>query len=205
MVSQLQETEGGLLDFDEEYLQWVFQQNIDHCREVYGPDGYRGYGMGRIEETLSAAYSLVGAHKSFSESSGLLDWLHPGDVARTPGRYEEYDAENGHSHPTGVLLRGTGETIHPTVRLRVSAGGKGVISTRDVEEKSYEPHGLKDWDIVALGGNAKDTRLTDANAKGFAWKAQNSGQILQESSLGRFEKSLLGMSENTVKVTTSSI
>lgn len=207
MVSQLQETEGGLLDFDEEYLSWVFSQNEDHCKDVYGEnDGYRGWGMGRIEETLNAAYSLVGAHKSFTEAGGLMDWLHPGDVARTPGRYEEYDAKSGVSHKTGVLLKGTNEKIHPCVRIRVSGGGKGVIVKKD-EGDTYEPRGLKGWEVVNLGrvneASEGEPQLRNAEARGFAWKAKDNGQVLVESELGRFEKTLLGQSERVVKVTNS--
>jgi hypothetical protein len=203
MVSTLQETEGGLLDFDEEYLSWVFGLNEEHCKDIYGPDGYRGWGLGRIEETLSVGYSLVGTHKNFSMAAGLVDWLKPGDVARTPGRYEEYDAVGGDAeHKTGVLLKGTSEKIHPSVRIR-STAGKGVINGK-VEGKSYEPRGLKGWEIVNLGGG-KTPQVLDAGGRGFAWQAKDNGQILLESELMRFEKRWLQISEKNVKVTATKV
>jgi hypothetical protein len=210
MVSQLQETEGGLLDFDREYLEWVFAMNEEHCVEKYGPNGYRGWGMGRIQETLTTGYSLIGAHKNYSVATGLLDWLKPGDVARTPGKYEEYDARGGDvKHTTGLLMKGTNEKIHPSVRIRMHCGGKGMIDGED-EENSYEPRGLKGWEIkVRHDPRFKDRKhmdpqLEDANATGFVWQqkgVKDESQVLQESTLGEFERKLLELSERVVRVT----
>ncbi|KAI9733193.1 MAG: hypothetical protein M1818_007311 [Claussenomyces sp. TS43310] len=141
MVSRLQETEtaGPMLDFDEDYLTWCFTRNVSRCREIYKSrgkgedkvrkgllnilDGYRGWAMGRIEETDTGVYRITGHRKMLSKSKGLKDWIEIGDFSRMPGRYEEVNADTGDLVSTGKMLRGTGERIHPSVRYRVENGG----------------------------------------------------------------------------------
>lgn len=196
MVSQIQSitnSDGtkGLLDFDEEYLMWVFNRNIEHVREVDPKDGFRGWGLGKIEETMTTEYSLVGQHKAWSASKSLVDWLQPGDVPRTPGLYEEINAEHGKGIKSGRMLRGTNEKIHRSTRIRVMNGGRG-ITVRGSEPKTYFPRGLEGWQIVGSGDE------TDPSAEGFAWRSGDGKVILHEDTLSKFERELLGMSQQAV-------
>jgi hypothetical protein len=196
MVSQLQsipDEDGtpGLLDFDEEYLKWVFQQNVIHVNEVDSKVGYRGWALGKIEETMTTTYSLVGQHKVWAASKSLLDWLRPGDVGRTPGEYEEVSASHGKGVKTGKMLQKTHETIHPAARIRIACGGKGVVSNTGGEAESYFPRGLQGWEIVGSGDKK------DPHATGFQWKAAD-GKVLHEETLCPFEETLLTMSQQAV-------
>jgi hypothetical protein len=191
MVSQLlsvkDEDGNGLLDFDEEYLEWVFGQNIEHVREVDPEDGFRGWALGKIEETMTTTYSLVGQHKVWAASKSLLDWLRPGDVGRTPGRYEEVSAKDGKGVKTGKMLKGTNEKIHPSARIRMVNGGRGVMTT-GLEPKTYVPRALQGWEIVG-SGNKRDPRAT-----GFTWRSEDGKVLLEEAELEPFEETLLSVS-----------
>lgn len=196
MVSQIQaitNSDGtkGVLDFDEEYLRWVFKQNIEHVREVYPEEGFRGWGLGIIEETMTAIYSFLGARKVWTASKDFLNWVQTGDVPRTPGRYEEVDASSGTSVKTGSMLKGTGEVVHVNTRIRVANGGKGVM-VDNVEPYTYVPRGLKGWEIVGTGDKK------DPLAEGFAWKSEDGKVILQEDTLGKFELELLKLSQEAL-------
>lgn len=196
MVSQIQSitnSDGtkGILDFDEEYLRWVFNQNIENVREVDPKDGFRGWGLGRIEETMTTEYSLVGRPKVWAASKGLMDWLQPGDVPRTPGQYEEINANQGKGVKSGRMLKGTNEKIHCCTRIRAVSGGRGII-TAGVEPKRYIPQGLEAWKIVGNGD------ISNPTAEGFAWRSEDGKASLQEDSLGKFERELLGLSQEAV-------
>lgn len=196
MVSQIQSitnSDGtkGLLDFDEEYLRWVFSRNIEQVREVDPKDGFRGWGLGKIKETMTTEYRLVGQHKVWAASKSLMDWLEPGDVPRSPGRYEGIDARHGKGVKSGRMLRGTHEKIHCSTRIRVVNGGRG-ITVAGVEPKTYVPRGLEGWQIVGNGD------VTDPSAEGFAWCSEDGKIILHEDTLGKFEKELLGLSQQAV-------
>jgi hypothetical protein len=196
MVSQIQSitnSDGtkGLLDFDEKYLTWVFNRNIEHINEVDPKEGFRGWGLGKIEETMTIAYSLTGQHKAWTTSKSLTDWLQPGDVPRTPGRYEEIHAENGKGVKSGRMLRDTHEKIHSCTRIRMTNGGRGIM-VADVEPESYVPRGLTGWQIVGDGDE------TDPLAEGFAWRSEDGKVVLHEDTLGRFERQLFGLSLEAV-------
>jgi hypothetical protein len=196
MVSQIQSitnSDGtkGLLDFDEEYLKWVFNQNIEHIREVDPKNGFRGWGLGKIEDTMTAEYGLVGPHKVWATSKSLGDWLQPGNVARTPGRYEEVNAIHGKGVKSGRMLRGTNEKIHCSTRIRVTSGGKGV-EVAGVEPQAYVPKGLEGWQVVGIGD------IREPSAEGFAWTSEDGKFTLQEDTLGKFERELLELSQAAV-------
>lgn len=195
MVSQLQSIENsdgtkGLLDFDEEYLTWVFNQNIEHVREVYPNEGFRGWGLGRIEETMTLGYSLTGKHKAWASCKNFMDWLQPGNVPRTPGRYEEINAEHGKGVKSGKMLMSTNEKIHRCTRIRFMNGGGVIVA--NVEPKNYVPRGLEGWQIVGDGDE------TDPLAEGFVWKSEDGNVVLHEDTLGKFERELLGLSQQAL-------
>lgn len=196
MVAQLQSVQDesgtkGLLDFDENYLKWVFNKNIEHVEDVDPRDGFRGWGLGKIEETMTGFYSIVGQHKAWSESKGLMDWLRPGDLHRTPGRYEEIEAKHGKSKKTGEMMRGTNETVHKSVRIRVNRGGRGAMHD-EVEPKNYIPRGLEGWKIVGAGDEK------DPLASGFIWRSEDGKVELHEEEMGPVELRLLQLSEQAV-------
>ena len=195
MLSQLQTVDGGvpLLDFDREYLDWIFQLNVRHCDATPSVGGYRGWGLGQMEETLTTAYSFVGDVKPWEGWQNWRDWMHPGDLARTPGRYQSFTAKSGRRTSTHHLLVGSNETVHPTVRVRVAKKGKGLS---DVGE--YFPKGLAGFKIVGPAGADE----TDPLAKGFKWVGQDSDGkeiVLEECELGVMELALLEASSKAVK------
>lgn len=196
MVSQLQSitnSDGteGLLDFDEEYLTWVFNRNIEHVNDIDPNEGFRGWGLGKIEESMTLAYSLTGPHKDWATSKSLMDWMQPGDLPRMPGRYEEINAEHGKGVKSGRMLRGTHEKIHCSTRIRVTNGGRGAMAA-GVEPETYFPRGLKGFQFVGDGDE------TNPLAEGFKWTSEDGKVVLHEDRLGKFERELLGLSVEAV-------
>jgi hypothetical protein len=198
MVSQIQSITNNdgtkeVLDFDEDYLRWVFNQNIEHVREVDPEVGFRGWALGKIEETMTTEYSLVGQHKAWSESKSLKDFLEPGNVPRCPGRYEAVNANGGKSVKSGRMLRTTSEMIHPSTRIRMVDGGRGIM-VGNVEPKTYFPRALEGWTLV--GDGDKRNPMTE----GFAWISPDGKVSLQEDTLGKFEIELLKLSQQAFMV-----
>lgn len=226
MVSLIQETDpsGPMLDIDEDYLKWVFQKNIEHCDTYYtmqqeidlakkegkdikdmniGPLGFRGWALGRIEETDTGIYAVTGERKPFSTDSsvGILqrvkDWWRVGDEARTPGRYREIDAKTGEERETGKMLQKTGEKVHRSVRARIVLGGRGLL-----DEPGYGPRGLKGVTLVGVGAGGKVS--ADPEESGYKWVGKGLGQdktdlVLEEEELLGFEKVYLNVCNDAMK------
>ncbi len=198
MVSQIQSitnSDGtkGVLDFDEGYLRWVFNRNIEHVREVDPKNGFRGWALGKIEETMTTEYMLVGQRKAWAQSKSLMDWLEPGDVPRCPGQYEEVNAKEGKGVKSGRMLRTTNEKIHCSTRIRTVDGGRGIM-TGGVEPTTYVPKALHGWTLVGNGDK------TNPLAEGFAWISPDGKVTLQEDTLGGIERELLELSQQAFKV-----
>jgi hypothetical protein len=208
MINQLQTIDGGLLDFDEDYLRWIFRRNIDHCNAYYtgterdqagdvvhDSSGFRGWGLGRIEETMADMYSLLGDDDSAGVA--VVDRWRPGNVPRTPGRYERIDAvaAGGESVKTGNKLYGTNERVHCSVRVRAAMPGAKSVMVKGVETDGYVPWALKGWQLVGGGASSSSAAATDPLAGGFSWKSPDGGKVvLEEEGLGPLERLLLDMS-----------
>jgi hypothetical protein len=193
MITQLQTLDNGkpALDFDTDYLHWVFNVNVEHCNASANVNGFRGWALGKIEETMSAAYAFMGDIKPWEGWENWKDWAHPGDLDRTAGRYESFEAKAGRRKPTGRPLRGTNELVHPSVRIRVSCGGKGAD-----DQGSYSPRGLKGLKLTGPPG--ADPR--DPMAEGFRWEGKHDGRdvVLEEDTISGLEIELLVASAKAV-------
>jgi hypothetical protein len=217
MVSQLQTLDNGkpVLDFDTDYLHWVFQLNVDHCNVTASVGGYRGWALGKMKNELSPQYYFVGDRKPFEPwihwkwqdwrdwmdgwkgwdgdledlqaglEEGLKDGILIGHADRTPGRYESCDAKTGRKCKLQRPLRQTNEKIHPSARVRVAMHGKGLD-----DKGEYFPKGLKGFELVGPEG----ADATDPFAEGFRWVGKDDKGVtvtLEEDRLGVDETALL--------------
>lgn len=193
MITQLQGPDDDgtpLLDFDAEYLKWIFELNVDHCNTTASVGGYRGWALGKMEETLSAAYSFIGDVKPWEGWENWKDWAHPGDLARTPGRYESCNAKSGRKCGSSHVVRGSKEKVYPSARVRVACGGRGLD-----DKEPYFPKGLENFKLVGEG------EQTDPLAGGFTWvgKDESGRQVkLEEEAMGVVERVLLVASARAV-------
>jgi hypothetical protein len=182
-----------LLDFDASYLDWIFSLNVAHCNNTPSVGGYRGWALGKMDETLTTAYSFVGDVKPWAGWENWRDWAHPGDLARTPGQYESYSAKSGRRTKRKRPLVDSNETIHPSARVRVACGGKGLDDVGP-----YFPKGLEGFKIV--GPEGADMR--DPLAQGFKWvgkDVEGKEVVLEECKLGAIEIALLVASREAVE------
>lgn len=74
--------------------------------------------------------------------TGRLEWL-GGIETRTPLEYNEYNWQTGKEFNPERPLTKTGETIHPSVRLRMGLPGKGLSDSGE-----YNPEALYGWTVV---------------------------------------------------------
>ena len=208
MINQLRTIErGGLVDFDDNYLKWVFQRNVDHCNSYYigtekdqaghvvkDNSGFRGWALGRIEESMTALYQIIGTSDSWANSlhHQATSWFKPGDMPRTPGDYDEVDAvaEGGESVKTGHKLRGTNERVHPSVRVRTATPYAKSMMVKGVETDGYIPKALEKWRLI--GGDGRPAN--DPLATSYRWQCPDASYALPEEPLSDFEKILLDMS-----------
>jgi hypothetical protein len=109
MISQLEETDGGILSFDPEYLDFV--QDLANEWYVKNGEPIRPWGFGKLYDS-----SIVDGVITLSAS------LAP--ITRTPGRYTQISTEDG--KPTAQRLTNTMECIHRCVRVRIDGGGPGI-------------------------------------------------------------------------------
>jgi hypothetical protein len=139
---------------------------------------------------------------------GRLQGLSP--IVRTPGRYHRYDLSTGKE--VKQRLKGTNESVHRSVRVRVQEGGLGV---EDEESKTgvagilggvkklvglpgkYQSEALKGFDLV-LPSTLQGQKDYDKEGKsGVVWKARDGLDDLPEADLGRTEIRLLKRSVET--------
>lgn len=188
MVSKLQTLGHNgkpLLDFDIEYLHWVFELNVDHCNATEHVGGYRGWSLGKIEESLDLKYKFIGDIKPWQGWENWDDWKHPGDLDRTPGRYTRHDTKDGRKYKTDIPLVGTNEKVHPSARVRLLSGGKGAD-----DKGHYFPKGLEGFRLV----HADKTEERDPFVQGYTWVGKGKyGEIitLEEETLGGLERELV--------------
>jgi hypothetical protein len=124
MVSQLQKYQ--LLDFDTNYIKWVYQNNMASYKEHP-----RVWSTGKLNDSLSGIYDLYGR------------------LARHPDDYYKTDPVSGET--TKTPCRMTNEHVHASVRIRLGLGGKGLD-----DKGNYTPEALKGWSCKGVTGREAD-------------------------------------------------
>ena len=161
MMSQLQD----LLDFDEEYIDYLHKQQVQH--EVEKRKAIRRWGLGELVNSQAGLRALAG-HK-----------------VRTPGQYHATDPHTGEN--TKTPLRQTHEHIHPSVRVRLALKGKGIG-----DHGVYEPKALKGWTLLNTRNTNIDEG--DPQTEGFEWMLEKghdgSKLVLKEDQMGSVERKL---------------
>ncbi|GAB7366492.1 hypothetical protein MBLNU230_g8285t1 [Neophaeotheca triangularis] len=188
------------IKFDHPYISHLYHQQTKYYAHHGG--GSRGWGMGRVYDSLTLPQSLVGAK------------------TRVPGRYHRTFYHSGKIDPKRPL-HNTNEYIHASVRARLDFGGNGyepqdgllskvswfwhrLTSHAVGAYKPQRPGGPLDGWVVQDGREYHDCpndRVVDLSsepperAEGVKWvysgkhAVQNS--VMFEDRLGDFEKLLL--------------
>jgi hypothetical protein len=199
MISQIEDTDGGILSFDPTYIDWLQDQNNQYYIQQKEP--IRPWGLGRIYDSAP-----------MNTAEGFLEGLLP--ITRKPGRYHEVDDETGRE--TNIPLKETGECIHPCVRIRMNTGG--LNTEEDPEHTSevthllnkakklvgltsaqYSSAALKNYELVQSSDVKRQKDLAKAGSSGAYWKAKDGGESLPEATLGRTEIRLLKRSIELAK------
>ncbi|KAF4632833.1 hypothetical protein G7Y89_g5295 [Cudoniella acicularis] len=190
MISQLEDTDGGILKFDPDYLDWLQDQNAKYYiqqKEV------RPWGLGQLYDSASA-----------STPTGFLEGLKP--ITRTPGHYNEVSDENGKQ--TKTPLKGTNECIHSCVRVRIDDHGDGPVNssfTTEIESllqrakglvgiapaTGYKSAALANYELVQPLSVKTETDHARVGPSGVFWKDKKGNVNIPEDTLGRTELRLL--------------
>lgn len=204
MIAQLEEHDGGILSFSDDYLDYVQDLNRQFYASAREPA--RPWAFGKLYNS-----SLVTDPISFA--TALLP------IVRTPGRYHRVSTEDGTQ--TRVPLQGTGECIHRAVRVRIDGGGKGpeelvgatqldrfvsaaknavgIVADSTEEAAYYQSPALSNYTLVEpvslkTSGNA----AAAVPAKAVFWKAKDGKGDLPEDVMGETEIRLLKRSLNVL-------
>ena len=202
MISQLEDTDGGILSFDPEYLDFVQDLNNEYYAKV--PEPIRPWGFGKLYDS-----SLVDGAVTFTEA------LAP--ITRTPGRYSQISTEDG--KPTQQRLTNTNECIHRCVRVRMDAGGPGMeelasnstvgniinlvkmqVGTNSQVKKelaSYNSPALVKYKLEQAPSVKVEVDHASAGSSGVYWKGKDGLGDLPEDTLGATEIRLLKRSVET--------
>lgn len=199
MISQLEDTDGGLVAFDPEYLDFVQDLNTDGYANV--PEPIRPWGMGRLYESAP-----------LDSANGLLQGWSP--TVRTPGRYYKTSPVDGKQ--TKERLKGTEEYIHRCVRVRINSGGRDTEDNSDTSNvvkvvdwvkgatghrpgETYVCEALVNYDLVQTEINKKELDHTGKGRSDVVWKAKDGLEPLYEDELGQTEIRLLKRSIETAR------
>lgn len=109
MISQLEDSDGGILAFDQSYLDKVQDWNTQGY--ITRKEAIRPWGMGRLYDSASPNSVLTAAQG-----------INP--ITRTPGQYCQIDLKTG-LQLSNRPLTNTNEYIHRSVRVRIDGGGLG--------------------------------------------------------------------------------
>lgn len=161
MMSQLQ----GLLDFDEEYVEYLHQLQMQHEREKRKT--VRGWALGELVNSRAGIRALV-----------------PSKV-RTPGQYHATNPQTGTD--TKTPLHNTNEYVHPSVRVRLALKGKDIG-----DHRVYHPKALQGWKLANTSQSHVDEG--DPRAEGFEWILEKGRDgldvVLKEDQMGSIERRL---------------
>ena len=203
MISQLEETDGGILSFDPEYLDFV--QDLANQWYIKNGEPIRPWGFGKLYDS-----SIVDGLLTFSES------LAP--ITRTPGRYFQISTDDG--KPTTQRLTNTMECIHRCVRVRMDDGGPGMeeLATKSTiseifnvvkeeagieaeakkkELPTYVSPALKKYNLKQPASVKIEVDHAYAGSSGVYWKGLDGKGDLPEDTLGRTEIRMLKRSVET--------
>jgi hypothetical protein len=194
MISQLEDTDGGILSFDPEYLNFVQDLANKYYTKVGEP--IRPWGFGKLYDS-----SIVDDAVTFTAAS----------ITRTPGRYHQISLEDG--KPTMKRLMGTNECIHRCVRVRIDAGGPGIeeLATTSAAGKifnlvkeqvgihsqvkkelaTYVSSALTNYELQQAPSVKVEVDHAYAGSGGVFWKGKDGFGDLPEDTLGRTEIRLL--------------
>lgn len=197
MVSQLEDTDGGILSFDAKYLDWIQDMNNKYYASTNEP--VKPWGLGKLYDS--------------SQATGLTSRVERFDLTtRTPGRYHVIDTNTG--KPAKERLASTNESIHRCVRVRIEEHGPGTEEQPDVcskiiqlwnlakkaaginlalkpVPKIYQSAALKAYDLVHPGTLHRENGASEKAPDGVYWRAKDALQSLPEDTLGRTEIRLL--------------
>jgi hypothetical protein len=161
MMSHLQ----GLLDFDEDYIDYLHHQQVQ--RELEKRKAVRGWGLGELVNSQAGIRALTPSK------------------ARTPGEYHATDPQTGVN--TKTPLRQTNEYVHSSIRVRLALKGRGIG-----DHGVYDPKALKGWKLINTSNAATDEG--DPRAHGFEWIREKgrdgSTVVLKEDEMGSIERRL---------------
>lgn len=138
------------LAFDPDYILKQNSLNQAYYAAQPPPPKPRGWALGRIYESVSLFYGIMGYGP------------------RTPGLYRRTDYATG--RPTDEMLSDTNESMHASVRVRIQRQGLGV----DDAPGPYSPVALKEWEL-----DVRDKTWTyegpDKNMQGAVFKEEELG------------------------------
>ncbi|KAF3920937.1 hypothetical protein ABW20_dc0102613 [Dactylellina cionopaga] len=141
------------LDFDDTYIYSEFEKNFRYYKKCKLKP--RAWGFGKIYNSMEGIYAIGGSEH------------------RSPGDYTRCDPITGER--TGRFLKNTRETIHVSVRARISLKGYGID-----DEGHYNPSSLRGWRFK-----------WDDEAGRYKWVNKMTGIELYEMDLGPVERKLL--------------
>ncbi|KAH8811938.1 hypothetical protein F5884DRAFT_783894 [Xylogone sp. PMI_703] len=194
MISQIEDHDGGILSFDHSYLDWLQDKNTKAY--VTNKESIRPWGLGEIYNSMMRDSVL-----NIAESLYL--------APRTPGRYCRIDTDTGKQ--TKTPLTNTMESVHRSVRVRITDGGLDVEDDNS-EEKGmlqgalemveslvtspsppvgkYQAVALKEYDLVIPKEVQDETEHSAPGKSGVVWRAKTDGKVLPEDEMGITESKL---------------
>lgn len=199
MISQLEDTDGGLVLFSPAYLDYL--QDLNNDRYATVPEPIRPWSMGRLYDSAP-----------LNTANGIMQGISP--ITRTPGRYFRPSFEDG--LPTKQKLKNTGECIHRSVRVRINSGGKDTEGNADTsnvvkvvdwvkdatghgQTKTYVCEALANFELTQPESLKTETDHSSRARSAVVWKAKDGGDPLYEDEMGETEVRMLKRSVESVK------
>ena len=199
MISQFEDTEGGLIAFNPDYLDFV--QDLNNDRYATVPEPIRPWAMGRLYDSAP-----------MDTATGIIQGWSP--ITRTPGRYSKVSTVDGKQ--TKQRLRGTQETIHRCVRVRINGGGKDTEDNSDTSKvvkvvdwikgaagfwptETYVCEALANYELTQAASTKTEVDHSAKSAGDVIWKAKDGLEPLFEDELGRTEIRMLQRSVETAR------